>query len=180
MKTFNDIWAEIAEENLKEVLSYNINQLNMYKSESYRKEANENIAKSYEYYNKLREQILHGGSLVYADKPAWTIFDYDHFKLNKDDGYDPGHNNFDTIKFLETYGFEDHYFYLAWIKGYDTPMKIKMHIDPCSTIEVVSIIPYRLDPEGYNCTNNTIYSWDWPEKFLAFMPLPDLPNVDNS
>lgn len=178
MKTFNDIWAEIAEENLKEILSYNINR--MHKSESYQKEAHENIAKSYEYYNKLRELILHGGSLVYADKPAWTIFDYDHFKFNKDDGFDPGHDNFDTAKFLEAYRFEDHYFYLAWIKGYDTPMKIKMHIDPSSTIEVVSITPYRLDPEDYNCTNNTIYSWDWPEKFLAFMPLPDLPKADNS
>lgn len=175
MKTFNEIWAEIAEENLKDILSYNIKRF-----DACQKEAKENIAKSYECYNQLREKILHGGSLIYSEKPTWTIFDYDHFKFNKDKGFESGHDNFDTTKFLEEYGFEDHYFYLAWIKGYDTPMKIKMHIDPSSYIEVVSITPYQIDPEHYTHSENVFYFWDWPEKFLAFMPLPDLPNVDNS
>lgn len=169
MKTFDEIWAEIAEDNLKEILSYNIKQLSVYKSEQYQKGAKEDIVKAREYYDQLREQILRGGSLVYVDKPAWTIFDYNHFKFNKDDDLSPGHDNFDTAEFLEAYGFKDHYFYLAWIKGYDTPMKIKMHIDPSSYIEIVSITPYKSD------TDSTIYFWDCPEKFLAFMPLPDLP-----
>lgn len=169
MKTFEEIWAEIAEENLKEILSYNIKQLDKYKSDPFQKETKENIAKAYEYYNQLREKILNGGSLVYSEKPAWIIFDYNHFKFDNDKGFDPGHDNFNTDEFLETYGFEDHWFYLAWIKGYKTPMKIKMHIDPCSSIEVVSL--------GYRNANDDscIYFWDWPEKFLAFMPLPELP-----
>lgn len=175
MKTFEEIWAEIAEENLKDILSYNIKQLNTYKSEQFQKEAKENITRSYELYNQLREQILNGGSLIYSEKPTWTIFDYNHFKFDKDKGFETGHDNFDTYEFLKTYGFEDHWFYLAWIKGYDTPMKIKMHIDPSSYIEVVSITPYRVDPEHYTYADNTIYCWDWPEKFLAFMPLPELP-----
>lgn len=175
MKTFEDIWAEIAEENLKEVLSYNLKRLTMYNSGEFHDEAKENIAKSYEGYNQLREQILNGGSLVYAEKPVWTVFNYNHFKFNEDEGFETGHDNFDTTKFLEAYGFEDHWFYLAWIKGYKTPMKIKMHIDPTSYIEIVSVTPYRVDPGHYNCSDNTIYCWNWPEKFLAFMPLPELP-----
>lgn len=175
MKTFEEIWAEIAEEQLKEILVSNLNSMTVDNLPNSRIMAKENINKSYELYNQLRERILNGGSLIYAEKPAWTIFDYNHFKFNKDDGFDPGDDNFDTTKFLETYGFEDHYFYLAWIKGYDTPMKIKMHIDLSSCIEVVSITPYHVDPEHYSYANNTIYYWDWPEKFLAFMPLPDLP-----
>lgn len=175
MKTFEEIWAEIAEENLKEVLGYNIKQLDRYKSDPFQKEAKDNIAKAYEYYNQLREQILNGGSLIYAKKTTWTVFNYDHFKFNEDTGFETGHDNFDTYEFLKTYGFEDHYFYLAWIKGYKSPMKIKMHIDPSSYIEVVSITPYHVDPEHYGYADNTIYCWDWPEKFLAFMPLPELP-----
>ena len=169
MKTFEEIWAEIAEENLKEVLSYNIKQLDKYRSEQFQKEAKENIAKSYETYNQLREQILDGGSLIYTEKPTWTIFNYGHFKFDKNKDFGTGHDNFDTTRFLEAYGFDDHCFYLAWIKGYDTPMKIKMHIDHCSSIEVLSL-GYR-DAEG----ESSVYFWDWPEKFLAFMPLPELP-----
>lgn len=175
MKTFEDIWAEIAEENLKEVLSYNLKRLDTYKSEPYQKETKENIAKAYEYYNQLREQILNGGSLVYAEKLAWTIFDYGHFKFDENNGFKTGHDDFDTTKFVETYGFEDHWFYLAWIKGYKTPMKIKMHIDPTCYIEIVSVAPYHADPEDYCCSDSTIYCWNWPEKFLAFMPIPELP-----
>lgn len=178
MKTFDEIWAEIAEENLKDILMSNLNSMATGNLPYFRAMAKENIAKSYKYYNQLREQILHGGSLVYSEKPAWTVFDYSHFKFDKEEDFGPGHDNFDTIKFLEEYGFEDHYFYLAWVKGYDTPMKIKMHIDPSSSIEIVSIAPYRLDPEHYTHSDTTIYCWDWPDKFLAFMPLPDLPKED--
>lgn len=169
MKTFEEIWVEVAEEQLKEILVSNLNNMVAGNFPYFRAVAKENIAKSYEYYNQLREQIVNGGSLIYSDKPAWTIFDYNHFKFNKNNGFDPGDDNFDTAKFLETYGFEDHCFYLAWIKGYDTPMKIKMHIDPSSFIEVLSL--------GYKNANDNscIYFWDWPEKFLAFMPLPELP-----
>jgi len=169
MKTFEDIWVEVAEEQLKAILVSNLNSMSTGNFPYFRAAAKENIAKSYEYYNQLREQILNGGTLVYTDKPAWTVFDYDCFKFNKDKGFESGHDNFDTDEFLETYGFKDHYFYLAWIKGYKTPMKIKMHIDPCSSIEVISL--------GYRNANDEscIYFWDWPEKFLAVMPLPDLP-----
>lgn len=169
MKTFEDIWAEVAEEQLKEILVSNLNSMSTGNFPYFRAAAKENIAKSYELYNWLREQILHGGSLIYSEKPTWTVFNYDYFKFDKDKGFESGHGNFNTDEFLETYGFEDHYFYLAWIKGYKTPMKIKMHIDPCSSIEVVSL--------GYRNANeeSCIYFWDWPEKFLAVMPLPELP-----
>ena len=175
MKTFEDIWVEVAEEQLKEILVSNLNSMSTGNFPYFRAAAKENIAKSYELYNRLREQVLHGGSLIYSEKPTWTVFNYDYFKFDKDKGFESGHDNFDTSKFLEAYGFEDHYFYLAWIKGCKTPMKIKMHIDPSSYIEVVSVTPYRVDPEHYICSDNVIYCWDWPEKFLAFMPLPELP-----
>lgn len=170
MKTFEEVWSEVAEEQLKEILVSNLKSMTVDNLPHSRIMAKENINKSYELYNQLRERILNGGSMIYAAKPTWVIFDYNHFKFNKDKGFDPGDDNFDTTKFLEAYGFGDHYFYLAWIKGYDTPMKIKMHIDLCSTIEVVSL--------GYRNTNDesSIYYWDWPEKFLAFMPLPELPS----
>lgn len=167
MKTFEEVLAGVAEEALHHELQtiFGLGLFRLSPSDDNIKKWNDEIAA----YNGIREEIEHGGKLVYVDKPAWTIFDYNHFKFNKNNGFDPGDDNFDTTKFLEAYGFEDHWFYLAWIKGYDTPMKIKIHIDPCSSIEVLSL--------GYKNANDEscIYFWDWPEKFLAFMPLPDLP-----
>jgi len=173
MKTAEEVLAGVAEEALHHELQmiFRLGLLQLSPSDENLKKMNEEIAA----YNGIREEIEHGGKLVYVEKPAWTIFDYNHFKFNKDKDFGPGHDNFDATKFLEEYGFEDHWFYLGWIKGYETPMKIKMHIDPSSSIEVVSITPYKLDPEHYDHVNNTIYCWDWPEKFLAFMPLPYLP-----
>lgn len=172
MKTFEEVLAGVAEEALHHELQtiFGLGLFRLSPSDDNIKKWNDEIAA----YNGIREEIEHGGKLVYVDKPAWTIFDYNHFKFNKNNGFDPGDDNFDTTKFLEAYGFEDHWFYLAWIKGYDTPMKIKIHIDPCSSIEVLSL--------GYKNANDEscIYFWDWPEKFLAFMPLPDLPKEDNS
>ena len=173
MKTFEEVLAGVAEEALHHELQtiFGLGLFRLSPSDDNIKKWNDEIAA----YNGIREEIEHGGKLVYVDKPTWTIFDYDHFKFNKDKGLESGHDNFDTYEFLKTYGFEDHYFYLAWIKGYKSPMKIKMHIDPSSYIEVVSITPYHMDPEHCSYADNTIYCWDWPEKFLAFMPLPDLP-----
>lgn len=167
MKTFEEVLACVAEEALRHELQmiFRLGLCQLSPSDDNIKKWNDEISA----YNSIREEIEHGGKLVYIDKPAWTIFDYDRFKFNKDDGFETGHDNFDTTKFLEAYCFEDHYFYLAWIKGYDTPMKIKMHMDPSSHIEIVSLSCRNTND------NSCIYFWDWPEKFLAFMSLPELP-----
>lgn len=167
MKTFEEVWSEVAEEQLKYILKSNINLFN-----SDPMTAKENLIKAHDNYDIIREQLINGGTLKYTENLAWTVFDYDRFKFNKDKGFEPGHDNFDTLRFLDAYRFEDHWFYLAWIKGYETPMKIKMHVDPSSSIEVVSI--NRANPEHMDVSNQ-IYFWDWPENFLAFMPMPNLP-----
>lgn len=89
---------------------------------------------------------------------AWTKIDWDKFRLDSSVGID-------IDKFFEYYGLEDHYFYLACVKGFGTPMKIKIHIDPCSSIEIVSSTRF----------GGTIWPWELEEKLFYIRLLPDMP-----
>ena len=89
---------------------------------------------------------------------AWTKIDWDKFRLDSSVGID-------IDKFFEYYGLEDHYFYLACIKGFDTPMKIKIHIDPCSSIEIVSSTGF----------GGTVWPWELEEILFYIRLLPDMP-----
>lgn len=87
----------------------------------------------------------------------WTIFNYADF--TDEDG------EFNSLKFLEHYKFEDHFFYLGFVKPYGTAVKIKTHIDSSPSIEVALFHGHA----------ESIYSWDWPTRFKGFMSLPKLP-----
>lgn len=89
---------------------------------------------------------------------AWTKIDWDKFRLDSSVGID-------IDKFFEYYGLEDHYFYLACIKGFGTPMKIKIHIDPCSSIEIVSSTGF----------GGTIWPWELEERLFYIRLLPEMP-----
>ena len=89
---------------------------------------------------------------------AWTKIDWNKFRLDDSVGID-------IDKFFEYYGLEDHYFYLACIKGFGTPMKIKIHIDPCSSIEIMSL-------SGFG---GTIWPWELEERLFYIRLLPDMP-----
>lgn len=93
MKTVEEVLAGVAEEAIHRELQA-IFWLSP--SDDNIKKWNEKIAA----YNGIREEIEHSGKLVYIDKPAWTVFDYNHFKFNKDKDFDPGHDNFNTYEFL--------------------------------------------------------------------------------
>lgn len=89
---------------------------------------------------------------------AWTKIDWDKFRLDSGVGID-------IDKFFEYYGLENHYFYLTCIKGFGTPMKIKVHIDPCSSIEIMSSTGF----------GGTIWPWELEEKLFYIRLLPDMP-----
>lgn len=89
---------------------------------------------------------------------AWTKIDWDKFRLDSSVGID-------INKFFEYYGLEDHYFYLACIKGFGTPMKIKVHIDPCSSIEIMSSTE----------SGGTIWPWELEERLFYIRLLPYMP-----
>lgn len=89
---------------------------------------------------------------------TWTKIDWDKFRLDSSVGID-------IDKFFEYYGLEDHYFYLACVKGFGTPMKIKIHIDPCSSIDIVSSTGF----------GGTIWPWELEERLFYIRLLPDMP-----
>lgn len=89
---------------------------------------------------------------------AWTKIDWNRFRLESSVGID-------IDKFFEYYGLEDHYFYLACVKGFGAPMKIKIHIDPCSSIEIVSSAGF----------GGTIWPWELEERLFYIRLLPDMP-----
>lgn len=89
---------------------------------------------------------------------AWTKIDWNKFRLDSSVGID-------IDKFFEYYGLEDNYFYLACIKGFGTPMKIKVHIDPCSSIEIMSSTGF----------GGTVWPWELEEKLFYIRLLPDMP-----
>lgn len=89
---------------------------------------------------------------------AWTKIDWNRFRLDSSVGID-------IDKFFEYYGLKGHYFYLACIKGFGTPMKIKIHIDPCSGIEIVSSTGF----------GGTIWPWELEDRLFYIRLLPEMP-----